>query len=128
MKKKLITLIAVFCLVFTVGANAALAAGYSIVSNNTSSIKNYHTYNNDSGSRKEIHAHLTVTAGTGGAWVTIRNSANTELTNQARLYPYQTAINTDLVVGVSSGVTRQICVKPNMNGQNVKGNLYWKIV
>ena len=77
---------------------------------------------NTSGSSKTLYAKATLTSGTGGVWVQIRNYSGDSVIKK-KLFPYQDTSVGPVSNTVSAGDRRKLYVKPNTTGQTVTGNL-----
>lgn len=118
MRRKIITLSVVVCMIVSMAAYSASATPFltHLLQCVVSCVEN------TSGSSKTLYAKATLTSGTGGVWVQIRNYSGDSVIKK-KLFPYQDTSVGPVSNTVSAGDRRKLYVKPNTTGQTVTGNL-----
>lgn len=123
MRRKIITLSVVVCMIVSMAAYSVFAYSHSIPFS-VSSATHVATVTNNTGSSKLLSVKATLSSGTGGVWVQVRNASGTS-TLASKLFPYYDQSISPLTYTVSAGASRRLYVKPNTAGQTVTGTLLY---
>ncbi len=123
MRRRIITLSVVICLIVSMASYSALAAS-GTVPFSTSSRTKLVSVTNNTDYTKTLSAWATLTSGTGGAYVEICNSTGSTVYKRG-LFPFYNQSVPHVNCNVNPDVTRAIYIKPYTTGQTVTGTLHY---
>lgn len=119
MRRKIITLSVVVCMIVSMVAYSVLAFNKPF---DTNGFHYVDTVKNNYGVTKTLKAKATLSSGSGGVWVLVRNNTGVTIIAQ-KLFPYQDQSISPLSHSVNATEKRRLYVEPNTSGQTVVGNL-----